>query len=50
MLDDNQLEWLGKILSESVKEGFTGSIQINMFQGGIANIVKQESIKPPKFQ
>lgn len=33
------------LLKEIVAQRFTGSITLNFFQGGITNIVKQESIK-----
>jgi hypothetical protein len=31
-----------------VNSKFTGNIRINFFEGGIGNINKEESIKPPE--
>lgn len=45
MIDDSDLEKIGRILSQAVRENFTGNIQINFFKGGVSNIVKQQSIK-----
>lgn len=45
MIDDSKLEALAKLLNESSRSGFTGSIQINFFKGAVSNIVKQQSFK-----
>ncbi len=45
MISDEDLEKVGRMLSSIADQGFTGSIQINFFKGGISNIVKQESYK-----
>lgn len=42
------MKWIIDIIQLAIKEGFTGNIQINFFRGGIANITKTESIKPPE--
>jgi hypothetical protein len=42
------LDWLFALIKNLVENKFTGSIRINFFQGGITNINKEESIKPPK--
>ena len=42
------MNWVFDIIKEEMKKRFTGSIQIHFFKGGIANITKVESIKPPK--
>ena len=41
------MEWLTDILKKAKDDKFTGSIQINFFSGGVTNINKSESIKPP---
>lgn len=41
------MEWLTDIIGKAIGDKFTGSIQINFFSGGITNINKSESIKPP---
>lgn len=41
------MEWLIVLINKSVEDKFTGSIQINFFKGGIVNLNKNESIKPP---
>lgn len=42
------MNWLYSLLKESVEKRFCGSIQINFHLGGITNVVKTESLKPPK--
>jgi len=39
------VEFLTKLFTELIKNGFTGSIEIHMFKGGIGKIVKHESVK-----
>jgi hypothetical protein len=41
------MKWLFDMILLACKNRFTGSITINFFQGGITNINKNESIKPP---
>ena len=40
-----QIEQVKSIIKEWIDSRKTGSIQINFFKGGIANLVKKESIK-----
>ena len=42
------MQWIFDILNELVRNKFTGSLCVNFFKGGISNVVKNESIKPPK--
>jgi len=42
------MNWLMKLIEECIKNRFTGFIQINFFGGGVTNVNKQESFKPPK--
>lgn len=42
------MNWIFDIIRMLIKEKFTGSLQINFFQGGIGNVNKIESMKPPK--
>jgi len=41
-------KWLADLISAAIRSRFTGYIQINFFQGGIANINKMENIQLPK--
>lgn len=41
------MQWVIDILTNKIKNGFTGNIKVNFFRGGIANIVVEESLKPP---
>lgn len=41
------MQWIFAIIKDTMKDRFTGSIQIHFFKGGIANITKLETIKPP---
>jgi hypothetical protein len=42
------LKWLYDLIADLMKRRFTGNLRINFFKGGITNINKEESIKPPK--
>lgn len=41
------MSWLIEYLTPLIVGKFTGNIQINFFMGGVTNVVKTESIKPP---
>lgn len=41
------MQWIFDILKVLVDKRFTGSLTLNFFEGGIANVIKKESIKPP---
>jgi hypothetical protein len=41
------LKWLYDLIADLRKRRFTGNLRINFFKGGIANVNKEESIKPP---
>lgn len=41
------IDWLLNLISDKLKKKFTGTIKINAFQGGITNVIIEESIKPP---
>lgn len=41
-------EWIVSIIKSAIDSRYTGSIKINFFLGGITNIEKNESVKPPK--
>jgi len=45
MQDDNSLDHLNHIINDWIESKKIGSIQINFFKGGIANIIKNESEK-----
>ncbi len=40
------MEWLTEIISKAIGEKFTGSVTINFFNGGIANVSVNETLKP----
>lgn len=42
------MKWLADLINSAISSKFYGSIQINFNGGGITNVVKTESIKPPK--
>lgn len=42
------MRWVFDLIKELARNKYTGKIEINFFQGGISNINKFESIKPPK--
>lgn len=44
------IAWAKNILDELANKSFTGKIEINFFSGGISNINKFESMKPPNFK
>jgi len=46
IMTDNQ--WVFEFLNKLMKERFTGNVQINFQFGGISNLNKNESIKPPE--
>jgi hypothetical protein len=39
---------LFELIANLRKNRFTGYLKINFFKGGIANVNKEESIKPPE--
>ena len=39
------MEYLVKLFTAVIKNGFTGSIEIHFFKGGIGKIVKHESVR-----
>ncbi len=41
-------EWTIKLIQELAESQYTGKIEINFFKGGITNVNRFESIKPPK--
>ena len=41
------IEWLLEFFRELIENKFTGSVKVNFFKGGISNLNKEESIKPP---
>jgi len=42
------MRWIIDIIKSLREKKFTGSIQINFFKGSISNVMKHESMKPPK--
>lgn len=42
------MTWLLEILNDLVRSRFTGKLEINFYQGGVAKINKLESIEVPK--
>lgn len=42
------MNWLINLLTEIMKDKFTGYLQINMVNGTIANVNKHEKIDAPK--
>ena len=42
------MKWLLELITNLIKDRFTGSLSVNFFNGGITNVNKRESIKPPK--
>lgn len=42
------MKWLADLINHAASSKFCGSIQINFHLGGITNVVKTESFKPPK--
>lgn len=42
------MRWIIDIIKSLMEKKFTGSLQINFFEGGISNVNKNQSIKPPK--
>jgi hypothetical protein len=42
------LKWLFDLIADLRKNRFTGYLKINFFKGGITNVNKDESLKPPK--
>lgn len=39
--------WLYNMISSSLSGRFTGTIKICLFDGGVVNVVKEESFKQP---
>jgi hypothetical protein len=39
---------LFELIANLVRNRFTGSLRINFFKGGIANVNKEESMRPPE--
>ena len=42
----NKNQWMFELVGNLLKDGYTGKIEINCFQGGVSNVNKTESIKP----
>ena len=42
------MKWLFDLIADLMKNRFTGCLKINFFKGGITNVNKDESLKPPK--
>ena len=42
-----QINWIFKLIQDLVTKKYSGNVQINFHLGGITNINKVESIKPP---
>lgn len=42
------LNWINNEVKEAILKRFTGSIQINFYEGGLVNINVNQSKKPPK--
>ena len=47
------MEWINTVVKVLVASGviperFTGSVTFNFYMGGVSNVEKNESIKPPK--
>ena len=42
------MKWLFELIANLVKNRFTGSLKVNFFKGGITNVNKDESLRPPK--
>ena len=47
--DLKDIKWVLEEIIDCAKTIFTGNLQINYFKGGVSNINKTESIKPPKI-
>jgi hypothetical protein len=41
------MDWIFTFIKDLIASEFTGKIEINFFKGGVGNINKSESIKPP---
>lgn len=39
------MDFLTKMFAKLIGDGFTGSIEIHFFKGGIGKVVKHESVK-----
>lgn len=42
------MRWIIDTIKLLIDEKFTGSLQINFFKGSISNVMKNQSMKPPK--
>lgn len=42
------MRWIIDIIKSLIDMKYTGSIQINFYKGSISNVMKNESLKPPK--
>jgi hypothetical protein len=40
--------WIVEFIYTLIRQGYTGKVEINFFSGGISNVNKFESFKPPK--
>ena len=40
-------DWLVEMIEDALESGFCGKIEINMFKGGVTNVNRTESLKPP---
>ena len=41
------MEWLSEIIGKAIDSKFSGCVEINFFNGGIANVSVRETLKPP---
>jgi hypothetical protein len=41
------MEWLITVITKAIEGKFTGSIKIDFFNGGVANVSVNETLKPP---
>ena len=42
------MKWLFELITNLIRNRFTGSLRINFFKGGITNVNKDESMRPPE--
>jgi len=41
------IDWLMNLAIDKIKNKFTGKIVINFFNGGVTNVMIEESVRPP---
>jgi len=41
------MKWLYELIESLVKQRFTGHLKVNFYEGGISNVNREQSIKPP---